>query len=221
MDKERLTERIKKLLALATSSNENEAQAAMLKAQKLMMEHGLEMKDVEDIDFDEKEISKTYTDDTMSASWKVKLMRVIAENFKCEYYFSGRRGSNKGVFLGLKQDAEVAKMVFEYAIKKANAGADKCYDSYWLKGLPAKGVRGDYKIGFVDGLESKFAEQRKANPGWALVLVKDVAVTEEYSKMTFTGSMQARATQTAGNSAARQIGFNDGKNFGYEKQISR
>ncbi|MFR2890971.1 MAG: DUF2786 domain-containing protein, partial [Clostridium butyricum] len=39
--------KIQKLLALSKSSNENEAQNAMLKAQQLLIKHKLSLKDVE------------------------------------------------------------------------------------------------------------------------------------------------------------------------------
>ena len=45
-ERERLIERIKKLLALAESSNPNEAENAMLQAQRLMAEHGIRQNEV-------------------------------------------------------------------------------------------------------------------------------------------------------------------------------
>lgn len=44
----KIVERIKKLLALSESSNEHEAQLAMLKAQELLVKHKLTIKEVKE-----------------------------------------------------------------------------------------------------------------------------------------------------------------------------
>ena len=46
----KLIEKIQKLLALSGSSNENEAKAAMTKAQELMLKHNIDMRSVKEHD---------------------------------------------------------------------------------------------------------------------------------------------------------------------------
>jgi hypothetical protein len=52
MTKEQAMEKIQKLLRLANSQNENEAQSAMLMAQKLMAQYKIELSQVEDAEVD-------------------------------------------------------------------------------------------------------------------------------------------------------------------------
>lgn len=51
MTKEKVIDKVKKLLAMTESEYENEAESAMLKAQELLAKHQLTMKDI-DLDND-------------------------------------------------------------------------------------------------------------------------------------------------------------------------
>ena len=52
--------KIQKLLALASSSNENEAQAAMMKAQEMLAKYKLSMKDVQSKHPESKAVKKAH-----------------------------------------------------------------------------------------------------------------------------------------------------------------
>lgn len=77
-------DKIKKLLALAESPNENEAQAALLKARQLMAEHKIGEADLEEPE--DKEVLHKRTSVTFSKrrdGWISNLAVVIAENYCC------------------------------------------------------------------------------------------------------------------------------------------
>lgn len=99
-----IIEKIKKLLSLSESSNENEAKIAMLKAQELLMKHKLSMREVKEFKvynsaIKEKASSITFT----KAKWKSKLAKLIADNFGCYHYFHSRY-SHQIVFFGREED---------------------------------------------------------------------------------------------------------------------
>lgn len=114
-----IVEKIQKMLATANdkAASESEAQTALLMAQKLMAKHGLEMTDVEaHADSEQKkEIVKDFTEAQKTEWWQGRLANVIADNFKCFIYVSRYGGSQRIIFVGLKQDAEIAKTVYMFA----------------------------------------------------------------------------------------------------------
>jgi len=83
-DHQKVIERIRKLLALAQSANENEAQAAALKAQELLAEHNLREADLHEAD-DEFVIDGELLSD--SRPWRRKLAANVARLYFCEYYY--------------------------------------------------------------------------------------------------------------------------------------
>lgn len=216
---EKILSRVQKLLALATSSNENEAQAAMLKAQELMMKHGLEMTDLESSETQQdREVVKEMGDDFISAPWKRQLVHIVADNFRCKSFFYNYKGKLRAVFMGLKEDAMVAKAVYAFALKDIDKGMYRTYRKFRDSGKDAKGVRGDYVTGYLKGLTEKFWEQIDKN-SWGLVVVTPPEVTKEYDAMIFAQFKSNAKTSRQGNSEAAATGYSDGKSFGFGEQI--
>ena len=111
-----IIQKIKKLLALASSDNENEAQAAMMKAQELLAKHKLTIRDVNDVHEESKVIEKQTAVTFKKATWKGRLSSVIASNFCCyNYYYTDK--THRVSFMGLPEDVETAVSVFEYAVE--------------------------------------------------------------------------------------------------------
>lgn len=76
--------KIQGLLALSKSSNENEAQNAMVVAQRLLIKHKLSIKDVEQYKDENIKINENRTGVKFRGlNWKSNLARVIADNFGC------------------------------------------------------------------------------------------------------------------------------------------
>ena len=110
-------EKIKKTLALAeNNTNEHESRAAMLHAQRLLAKHGLSMKDVSTADVpSKKDVVENKTEASQKVWWTGRLASIVAENFKCFIYNSFYGRSHSIVFVGIKEDAEIAKTVFQFA----------------------------------------------------------------------------------------------------------
>jgi hypothetical protein len=129
---EAVKRRIKKLLALSKSPNENEAMAAFAKAQELMKEYRLD------------EAECVYERHTVKAAkrlskWRAVLANVIASLYCCETFRSGYQGEI--YFYGDSFDAFMAGEMYRYlsrtieAISKRNIrkGASLKYrDKYRL-----------------------------------------------------------------------------------------
>jgi len=207
-----ITEKIKKLIAQSEGTSfEAEAQTAMLMAQKLMIKHNLSMIDVEDVSIKEV-VELAFTDYERQAWWKKSLARIIADNFRCEYFnrMSGQH-SSKIVFIGLKDDIETAKIVFKYATKSIISNSDKFVKKAKSNNVYKKGIKNAYISGYLTGLRDKYREQVENN-NWGLVLVKDPLVKEELNKFNLRKGAPIRAKMTNDNNA-KNSGYRDGKSF--------
>jgi hypothetical protein len=85
--------KIKKCLALSSSSEPNEAAAALRQAQKLMEKHGLTTMDVAVSEINETDVRST-AGSTKVPAWELKLMRLVAEAFGCHLLWM--RGNSHG-----------------------------------------------------------------------------------------------------------------------------
>jgi len=113
--------KIQNLLNTTTDkgASEAEAQSAILLAQKLLAKHGLDMADVEANSGDKetkKEVVEGFgTEGIKMAWWHKTLARIIANNFRCYYFMRSYHKETRIVFMGVKEDVEIAKGIFKFA----------------------------------------------------------------------------------------------------------
>lgn len=124
-ERNRMIEKIRKVLALSSSPNEAEAMAAASKAQAMLAEYNLTMADVaekeqnESMDFIQDD--ETVTD---SVPWRRGIASQIAKLYFCTYYYVFRKDAalrscgyirrDTHYFVGLPHNVYVAKMMFKY-----------------------------------------------------------------------------------------------------------
>jgi hypothetical protein len=108
-------DKIRKLLALAKSPEPEEAKLALLKARKLMAEHKLTERDLDEHDTTviQQEIDETFS--KKANSWMAPLSSIIGENYCCAAYRC-KRGAKTTVwhvgFIGLKDDFEICVKIY-------------------------------------------------------------------------------------------------------------
>lgn len=216
-------DKIKKLLALAESPNENEAREALLKARQLMAEHKLteaELKDGE-----KQSVKDIRTDITCSKRrnpWVVMLSEVIGRNYCCQSYISHLYGeqTQKIGFIGLEEDVELCVFIFKYAvdcvlseikrIKKEN----ECYTSNYVKRLCDS-----YGYGFAIGVYEAFDKQQSENENeWGLVLVMPKEVQEASQKLKIVDFNSQAEKNISGSAYAK--GYKQGTEFDPTKRLS-
>src|SRR3972149_1093942 len=175
-----LISKIQKVLALANNNpSAEEGQTAMLLAQKLMMENNITISDISIGEIKTKEVvDQAVEESKMSSWWHQNLAVIIAENFKCTTYISRshRVGITSIKFVGLKNDVEMARQVYLYAVETVSYNSIKYVSSNKTR-ISTRGMKNQYILGFLSGLRAKFAEQVKNN-NWGLILVKDPAVQD-------------------------------------------
>lgn len=196
-----MIERIKKLLALSESSNENEAKLAMLKTQEILAKHKLSLKEVKEF----KEANS-------------KITTKVADNFGCYLYFKTRK-THKIVFLGRDEDVIVCNIMLEYALDSIEGTMKAIKYSYRKKGLSIKGITNDYSMGFIEGLSNRFEEQKKNNKEWGLILIKDAEVTEAYNNINFGDSINTNVDFNY--SELYKQGVEDGEKFNISDKVEQ
>ena len=186
MEEREVIVKIQKLLALSKSSNENEAQNAMLKAQKLLIKYKLSSQEVESYSKENVKLEDLKTEQKFRGkSWKGNLARVIADNFRCFiYYNTGNYKVHRVCFYGKEEDVIIANIMFEYAVKWINLEGNKLVKKMKQdkRRKHFDGIKNDYALGFIFGLEERFKSQIKENKEWGLVLQKDQVVVDSYTK---------------------------------------
>ena len=117
--KTKILDRVKKLLALSTSSNVNEAATAAAAAQRLMLEHKLTEADVSDTQAGQMfELSMGAAG--FATRWKFVLVTAVARSFFCEA-IGLRVGRRRKVrIVGSREDVEIASQVFKYLLREIN-----------------------------------------------------------------------------------------------------
>lgn len=191
-----ILDRISKALRLGTNnSNANEAQNAILAAQKLMAKYHISQEEVDDFlnENDKKTgevVEEGAANEMNNDKWKRKLMITIAKNFRCDVYYQNK----KLMIVGEKEDILISKRIYLYA-KEAILNSFKKffkenYNYYIIDSSTRNKYKREYAYGFIKGLSEKFEEQ-KANSELSLVVV-NANVKEYLSKINFTGFHRSR-----------------------------
>lgn len=175
--------KIRHLLALAESPNENEARAALLKARELMAKHKLTESELGEAE--KQAVRNVLTDITFSKRrdpWICALSAIIGESYCCQGYRNHTKGRQTQAigFIGLEDDVEICMAVFKYAVGCIRAGI-KAIEKELAGYYPwyIRQQRDSYGYGFVNGIQSALERQdEEQHSEWGLVLVMPKEVQE-------------------------------------------
>lgn len=206
--KEEILEKIKGLLALGDASRNNseeEAKAAMLKAQELMAKYDISAEEVESNE-DEEQYSHEECEHKWDAAYRFPLANVLAKNFRCMVYARGK----KIVFMGHPSDAKICKATFEFAYQFIMKQGNAVYNKRYAMGYPTKGVFNSYAHGFIVGLQEAFDAQCQA---LAIVTPKDVIEEFENISQGWQAKKRKNIGEDATDAGVWYQGRKDGKKF--------
>lgn len=208
MEANNIQAKIQKLLSLAGNNpSSEEAQAALLKAQELMARHNISAQEVGSAP-EADPIIRQDIEGGSTCNWKLRLAKVLADNFKCTSY----RATGYGIgFVGHKADVDICIQLFNYTSAILEKNCRKLRSKYRKQGISTEGISGDYTDGFLHGLADKFKEQVDKN-GWGMVLVKDEAIGEYIKNNGFRSTnKKGRVQAKSYNTAIYSEGYKDGK----------
>ena len=224
MEEEEMTatpikEKIQKLLALATSPNENEAKAALLKAKELMAKNKLTEADFEDAKKQELKTFRcediTWTTDS-GRIWMVGLCKLVCDEYLCVAAWATARGTRTHtlVITGMEDDLEVCKSAVGYAVGFVEGQIETLQRKY--RRQDPKTIANSYAEGFILGLEMAFEEQKEEHPEWGLAVVKPEEVKGYEEKLR---SKSVKTKKVNFDPLAYMKGQTDGQNFNKRKVI--
>lgn len=208
---EKIIKRIEKLLALAGNNpNEKEAEAALLKAQKLMAEYGIEQSQLTG----EKITYATACSKVNGHGYFSTLASIIGKSFSCKVIILDKKCS----FFGRTEYAQAALTAFNFAYKIMQKNARRiCRENGFDPARRgAAQIYNSYFSGFVAGIKAKLDEQCKA---LMIIVPKDV---EEGFHQAFPSlrTMKRHGTTAGTNHDAYKSGFNDGRSAMGKRELN-
>ena len=118
---ETILTKVKKLLALAeNNTSADESQNSFLKAQMLLLKHGLTMNDVADSNnTNTKNVLNTSIDESSRMLWwKKSLANIISNNFRCKSFTRGKRSKIPLLYYDYEYNkVNLDEIIKEYIIK--------------------------------------------------------------------------------------------------------
>ena len=217
-DRAAVMERITKLLALSTSSNEHEAAAAAAKAQELMFRHNLSVAQLQAGQTGSRDDYVTRVVELGALnSWRRSLIHVLAEHNFCKAV--AFVGTPRVAIVGEPHNIALVEQLYAYLLRELLRLAD----AGWLRAKRrARDTARQWKHGFQHGavaaIAERLAEQRQqdeteSEASQALVVMKDADVTEALDRHYPNATAdRRRATVSAtgwraGQRAGEEIGL--------------
>lgn len=213
----KIIDKIEKLIALSGSDNENEAKAAMLKAQELMAKYQIEMDQLNPEKQKERPVV-AYTSMPFRDDWVIDLSSLIAGNFRCRSIILQKHnsgGSFRIRFFGFDEDAQISINIFNYAVKVIRKRMSVLRAIYNEAGREfGRNEKMNYTAGFNAGLYNNFEQQKRRSESFALALLVPAEVESFVDNIPGIGTYQDKEYErTREHDLLRQYGYVDGKNF--------
>lgn len=209
LDMEKIVAKIQKLFALAGNNpSEQEAAAALLKAQALLAKYNLSQADIEGEESKEWK-HELFISKVSRGKYTNWLSGVIAKSFGCKTILLWQGSQQKIAIMGRSADAQAALNALNFAYKilrkKGNQAVREA--GYAIGERGSTMIFNTYASGFVSGIQSVLEEQTKA---LAIVVPTD---TEEAFDERFPNirHVRSRSTKILKDESLRERGFADGR----------
>jgi hypothetical protein len=222
LDKPPIIEKIKKLLALADSSNEHEAALAAAHVQRLLAAHNLAMADITSSERPDK-ADRVETDVARSLpKWIRHLSAGVSSAFDCQAIHHPANG--KMTFIGVGADAQVAAYTFTYldrTVRRLCAGYMKQYAVTAIAGRQRELMRHSYYLGAVSTITRQLQDQKEQTPitPGALVPVKEGLIKTTLDEMGIIRTIRSRRSYI--NATAYTQGQTDGRQVSIHKGLEQ
>ncbi len=221
MEKSPIIEKIKKLLALANSSNEHEAALAAGHAQRLLSEHNLAIADIEAAHRPDKADRVETAVSKILPKWLRHLSAGVSSAFDCQAIHHPATG--KMTFIGVGADVQVAVYTFTYldrTVRKLCSTYMKQHVSGAIANRHRELMRHSYYLGAVTTITVRLRDQKVQTPvtTGALVPVKEGLIRQAMSEIGKIRTMHSRRSYI--NSDAYASGQTDGGEVGLRHGVT-
>ena len=217
-DDEKVLSRIKKLMALGSSSNRHESEAATLKANELMVKYNLQKASLDATAIDEEAYYVLVAAKAKRTNATLRALARILKNFMVRTIYSRKKTHTALEILGTRLNVELAAYVadflqheFEHLWKKAQK------ENPGLKGIVAKN---SFLMGIAKGLDAKLkvsTSQKASGQSRQMTLIEtalDRATEMAYPHLGIERSKSRHCSHGAalGEMAGKNISINPGIN---------
>jgi hypothetical protein len=219
-EREKITAKIKKLLALATSPNEAEAKLASERAQEMLVRYNLSMQDVQKSNND-------YTVYNFDTSKRKKVSDKFVYSLIVQFFFVrivNQKALSNGEFIiirnfvGEKHNVEIAKYTYDFLVRVFN----KAWRDYKKSTGCGSGSRESFFYGLHNGIaETLMVSRQKVEQSMALVVSKedpnlDAFLNNEFGKLK---NVPAKSSGSLGDPEALDAGAKEGLKVTISKGI--
>lgn len=215
---QKIVEKVKKLLALATSPVEAEAKLAAARAQELLVKYNLTLAQVEKSDTvlacDKKFIHKVYKNERRKGTEDVYVLSLINSFFfvavvQSKYFVLGKQNRVSGhSFLGRHHNVEIAEFVYDFLKLKFQ----QLFADYRQKTKCSVTSKKDYYYGLYCGLFKQLTEARnKVQTETGLVVSEESELLEFMRKEFSNLSKSKNEKQEINDEFALQAGSEQGE----------
>jgi ribosomal protein S17E len=198
--REKILDKITKILAKTNNNNSSEeCDTALLLAQRLMVENGISMEELNLRNATPDEIIESSATETAKPPWwQGHLASIIAKNFRCKVFtrvelLGVRKRIKKLTFLGYPSDVKTATSILLHARELVSTLSSQYIKKIQREYKDNKGVtihankltaeKNAYISGYLTGLTEKFKKQVEDN-NWGLVVVTPKDVEEKFNAMS-------------------------------------
>lgn len=216
-----IIEKIKKLLALANSSNEHEAALAAGHAQRLLSEHNLALSDIESAHRPDKADRVETAASKSLPKWMRHLSAGVSSAFDCQAIHHPAAG--KMTFIGVGADVRIAVYTFTYlerTLRKLCGVYMKQHVSSTIADRHRELMRHSYYLGAVSIINARLMKQKEQTPvtPGALVPVKEGLIRQAMSEIGNVRTMHSRRSYISADAYSR--GQLDGGEVGIRHGIT-
>ena len=211
---DRIYEKIKKLLALANSSNEHEARSAAAMANKMMVAHNITMQEVKT----DRNYEESVIEESSKRSQESKfIMNLMQRYFFVETYCerSRKTKTTKTVFVGTPENVEIASYIYDFLIGAFRSSWEVFKKENNLKASSKQ----SYYFGLWKGLGEQFeAAKTEVETETGLVVVKDSEI-QKWMKSQGTNVTQRSAKVATRDQGSVEAGREAGRNMEIRRGI--
>jgi hypothetical protein len=223
-EREKVFDKVRKLLALSKSPNEHEAALAAERAREILDKYQISLAEVDEKEFTEIVERAADTGYSSPKLWVHVLSMSTAKAFDCKVY----RAGGVYMFCGLKSDTQVAEYIFTYLCRTVFDLMKQRMKKRRAAGIRGAGDVASYAYGAADAIGKKIeayaASQRrrdrfeefKTRTGKDLMVVKNGAL-EQYWKTKKFGQARPSRMRVGGD---YWVGKQDGEKVNIYPGIS-
>lgn len=219
---EQIIKRIKKLLSLSQSRNENEAQLALVKAQELMIKHHIEESQ---ISFDEPPKIIHLTTEYYFTNYKNFYLcdgiNELSDLYLCKVVFVRNKHSSKQYIkiIGNENDCRILQKVIGFIKSNVDGWTRKLKKDYLLDDNQIiNNCKNDYGLGFCRGLKSLLEMQRDRIQQEEGLVISTPKEAQDYVD-SLEGLLSFKNANISYNQSLIDLGMSDGMQANIQNAI--